>query len=81
MARGFASGWSGAPPTLLGTMAFRVVTFSAPDPEGSGWVDMLTHPHRKPDCAAAACAAGVATVTAGKDSSRCPYHGAEGNAC
>ena len=40
------------------------------DPQGSSRPDIPTRPET-----AAACAAGVVTVTAGRDGSRCRYHG------
>ena len=53
-------------------VAFRVAISTAPDPQGSGRVDILTHPYTT-----IACATGVVTGTAGRDSSRCRYHGNE----
>ena len=53
-------------PQRSGMMAFRVaINSTAPETQGSGRVDKLTHP-----CTPAACAAGVVTGTAGRDSSR-----------
>ena len=54
---------------------FRVAISTAPDPQGSGRVGVLTHLHTK-----AACTARVVTGTAGSDSSRCRYHEIEGYA-
>ena len=52
-------------------MAFRVASPTAPDPQGTGRVDILTHPYTT-----IAYAAGVVvTGTAGRDSSRCRYSG------
>ena len=45
-------------------------TSTAPHPQGSGRVDILTYPYTT-----AACAAGVVTVTASRGSSRWRYHG------
>ena len=44
--------------------------FTAPDPQGSGRVDIFTHPYTT-----AARAAGVVTRTAGRDSSRYRFRG------
>ena len=55
---------------MLGKMPFRVAISTAPDPHGSGRVDILTHPYKT-----AACAAGVGTGTADRDSSRYRYSG------
>ena len=70
MAGGFVSGRACESPTLPGTMLLRVAISNAPDPQGSGRVDIITHPYTM-----AACPAGVVTGTAGWDSSRCRYHG------
>ena len=40
------------------------------DPQGTGWVDIHTHPYTP-----AACAAGVVTKTTDKDSLRYTYDG------
>ena len=70
MAGSFISGWACASPTLPGMMPFRVAFSTAPDPQRSGRVDILTHPYTT-----AACAAGVVTVTVGRDSLRCRCRG------
>ena len=70
MAGDFVSGWAGASPTLPGMMPFRVAISTAPDPQGSGRVDIFTHPSTT-----AACAAVVETGTTGRDSSRYRHHG------
>ena len=51
-------------------MPFRVAISTAPDPQEAGRVDILTHPYTT-----VACAAGVATGTADRDSSRYRYGG------
>ena len=53
-------------PTLPGRMTFRVAISTALDPQGSGRVDIHTHPYTM-----AACAAVAVPVTAGRDSPRC----------
>ena len=57
-----------ASPTLPGTMPFRVAISTAPDPQGSGRVDIHTHPYTT-----AACAAGVVTGTAVGTARSCYY--------
>ena len=54
----------GSSPTLPGKMTFRVGISTEPDPQGTGRVDIHTQPHTTK-----ACAAGVATGTADRDSS------------
>ena len=51
-------------------MPFRVAISTAPNPQGSGRVDILKHPYTT-----AVCAAGVVTGTADRDSSRYRYNG------
>ena len=53
-----------------GKMPFRVAISTAPDPQGIGRVDILTHPYTT-----AACAAGEVTGTARRDSLRYRYSG------
>ena len=54
-------------------MPFRMAISTAPGPQqGPGRVDIHTHASV---CNGAACAAGVVTGTAGRDSSRYRYHG------
>ena len=50
---------------LPGMMPFRVAISTAPGPQGTGRVDILTHPHTT-----IACAAGVVTRTTDRDRSR-----------
>ena len=70
MARGFVSGWACASPTLPGKMTFWVSIFTEPDPQGTGRVDIHTHPYTT-----VACAAGVVTKTTDRDSLRYTYDG------
>ena len=51
-------------------MTFRVAISTEPDPQGTGRVDIHTHPYT-----AIACAAGVVTKTTDRDSLRCTYNG------
>ena len=51
-------------------IAFLVAISTARDPQGSGRVDIFTHP-----CITASCAAGVVAGTAGRDSSRYRAYG------
>ena len=51
-------------------MPFRVAISTEPDPQGTGRVDIITHPYTT-----IACAAGVVTRTADRDSSRYRYSG------
>ena len=52
------------PPAIFPGFLFRVAISTAPDPQGTGRVDILTHPYSS----RIACAAGVVTRTADKDS-------------
>ena len=49
-------------------MTFRVAISTEPDPQGTGRVDIHTHPYTT-----AACAAGVVTKTTDRDSLRYLY--------
>ena len=51
-------------------MTFRVAIPTEPDPQGTGRVDIHTHPYTT-----AACAAGVVTKNTDRDSSRYTYNG------
>ena len=57
-------------PTLPGKMTFRVAISTETDPQGTGRVDIHTHPYTT-----AACAAWVVTKTTDRDSSRYTYNG------
>ena len=70
MARGFVSRWACACPTLPGMMTFRVAISTETDPQGTGRVDIHTHPYTT-----AACPAGVVTETTDRDSLRYTYNG------
>ena len=49
-------------PTLPGMMPFRMSISTAPHPQGTGRVGLLTHPYK-----IIACAAAVVTGSAGRD--------------
>ena len=51
-------------------MTFRVVISTETDPQGTGRIDIHTHPYTT-----AACAAGVVTKTTDRDSFRYTYDG------
>ena len=55
---------------LPGKMTFRVAISTETDPQGTGRVDIHTHPYTT-----AVCAAGVVTKTTDKDSLRYTYNG------
>ena len=56
--------------TLPGKMTFRIAISTEPDPQGTGRVDIHTHPYTT-----AACVAGVKTKTTDRVSSRYHYSG------
>ena len=57
--------------SLPGKMTFRVAISTETDPQGTGRVDIHTHPYTTAACAAA----GVVTKTTDRDSLRYTYDG------